>query len=720
MMRSPIAILPVLVAGCAAAQTVDFGYAFAPPHRITVARPTASEKTIFDAVPGGLTMLWSDGDLRSVPLSVWKAPSIDWRVKMTPAINGAPLGGGKWTRSGGWLPALDSRFESAAGVLRIEAIGAREAALVRVTAQNRDSVPHRFSLECTLENGWVVHNPAWIEPGADADSLLAQQQERADRVLLFTAGSQQSPVGRKSASLVLELPAGATRSGWVVRPYRAYRSQLPELRARDWAAAWKSAVTEWEALIGRAARIEVPDASVSEAYRACLSDLFIMREPLSGDYVGGICGTEVYRSANPFEPAIMSIALDQAGLHEDAVRGLRVHLDTQEPDGDWCDPRGWGHHMWGAAGMKAWAAMEHFRLTGDRKFLESVYPRMLASSRWMERRRATTRRMEGGRRPSVFGLMPRGMGDGGLMNGDDYFGVFYPHNFLAVFADRLALEAAQTLGRAVEAAELRRIHETALSDLRASLAAGAIREAGYSWIPGSPGITSGSRWGALLGAFPAMLMDPADPLVEGTIRHIERNMSPGGHPVHTGWMPDGLWVAISLDNLGEVHLLRNEGDRAAAYLYATLNHATPLYTWCEERGVEPGSTKTSGDRQHLWTPLAVVRYLRDALVMEQADGLHLAAGVAREWLADGRATGIAAAPTHWGPVTYRIESHAARGSISARVASRAGTTVTLHLRHPRNTPVRSVRRNGAEWKDFDSAGRVRFPSGGESTIEATY
>lgn len=43
--------------------------------------------------------------------------------------------------------------------------------------------------------------------------------------------------------------------------------------------------------------------------------------------------------------------------------------------------------------------------------------------------------------------------------------------------------------------ELKRIHETGRSDLLAALNQGAIKEAGYRWIPGVPGKTSGSRWG---------------------------------------------------------------------------------------------------------------------------------------------------------------------------------------------------------------------------------
>ena len=111
-----------------------------------------------------------------------------------------------------------------------------------------------------------------------------------------------------------------------------------------------------------------------------------------------------------------------------------------------------------------------------------------------------------------------------------------------------------------------------------------------------------------------------------------------------------MWVAITLDNVAEVHLARGNGDAAVRYLYATLNHATPLYTWCEERGQEPGTAKCSGDRQHLWTPVAVVRAIRDSMVMEDGDGLQLALGPHASWLASGQPVGgIAGASTQSWP-----------------------------------------------------------------------
>lgn len=675
-------------------ERVDFSYAFALPHRMTVAMPDSSHKTLLDAQNDSLTMSWSYDDLTRAPLATLSVPEIQWRIRLAPTIDGNPLGNSDWQRGGSFLPILDNRYHHhARGTIRLEVIGGDKAAIVKVTARNTGENTYLFAVPCEVIKKCFGHNPAWINDEMFEADYLWAMAGRADRILALGLGSEHYPVGLNTMTLQWAIPPGEERVGWLIRPYEAYRDDLPSLRAHDWAGEFEKARKAWETLFQRAIRVRIPDPGVERALYSCLGDLFIMREPLKDGYMGGLCGTGCYRSCNPFEPALAIIALDQAGFHQEAEDALRVHIDMQEPNGDWTDPKGWGHLAWGNSGYKSWAVMEHFRLTGDMAFLEKVYPRMLASSRWQEIQRQRSRKTKGGRKPVTYGLMPRGRGDCGLKDGDDWWGVFFPHNFLATYADRLSVEAAEILGKKNDLDELRQIHETALQDLINALDKGAIQEDGYRWIPGAPNKTTGSRWGALYALFPCRILAPDHELIEGTFRHIEKNLSPGGVPLHTGLMENGSWVAITADNLAEAHLMRGNGDAAAKYLYAVLNHGTPLFTWCEERGPEAGAKETSGDRQHLWTPVAVVRLIRDMLVMEQDNILHLALGTPRSWLASGQPVSVTDVPTHFGNVSYQIryDSHKNQVSGTARFPSNPTLeAVRLHIRLRLDQHITSV------------------------------
>ena len=107
--------------------------------------------------------------------------------------------------------------------------------------------------------------------------------------------------------------------------------------------------------------------------------------------------------------------------------------------------------------------------------------------------------------------------------------------------------------------------------------------------------------------------------------------------------------------------------------------------------------------------------LRDMLVMEQANGLHLALGTAREWLASGNPVGIAAAPTHFGPLSYHMHYDAAAARVAGEVtfSDRSSPAwAVLHIRLPGGLRVKSVDpASGAAVEPDGSALRWRSPRG---------
>ncbi|HNC23569.1 MAG TPA: hypothetical protein PLU52_05120 [Opitutaceae bacterium] len=675
---------------------VDFGYAFGYPHRVTVALPDSSDKTLVDCEPGQVMLSWSFDNLLSFPVANFFGPTTQWKVTLQPEVDGARLKQSTWRRLDGWMPALVSEFTGSPVKTRLEVIGTRRAAVVRVEFTNTDATQaHAAAVKCEVPGHWRGVSPAGVDAGVPSnarDALVAGWMARADRVIVAALGGDEYPLSDNALRPTVRLRPGETRVLWLVRPYEVYESMLPELRRRDWAAEFDRAKATWAELIGRTTRLALPDGGVRDAYYAGLADIFIMREPVPGGYLGTLPGTELYRCANCCEAAIASIALDQAGLPVEAADGYRLSLDLQNYDGCWAEPQGWSRTGWISSGLKSWFVMEHYRMTRDREFLEQVFPRMLASSRWQERARQRTRVLDHGAKPLNYGLLPPGMGDGGLKNGDSFYGVFLPHNIWAVYADEQTLLAAGELGHTDAVAELTPIAAAARTDLVDTLRRGAINENGLRYIPGVVGKTTGSLWGTLNAAFPCRILPADDELITGNLRKMETKLSPGGIPIHTGWMEDGMWVAITLDNLAETHLYRGNGDAAAHYLYATLNHGTPLYSWCEERGQEPGSAKTTGDRQHLWTPIAVVRMIRDCLVFEDGPTLHLARGADRSWLTRGPVGGTGF-PSHFGPVTYSLNYETTSKQVSGQVslaADRLPATLQVHVRLPDGAKLASV------------------------------
>jgi hypothetical protein len=207
---------------------VDFSYAFATPHRVTVGRPDASDRTLLDLQPGSLRMAWTYDCLAmpQYPLCAFKTPKTDWDIRITPQIDGHAFARSRWNRLDGMLPGLEDVYQDKAGCVRLEVIGGTSAAVVRVEIAAADSQPHQVVLRC--ESARWGENPAWVEPAENAgDNLVAGWNERADRVLVLGLGADAyamepggQPPSPRTMVLVWNLKPRETRIGWIVRPYR--------------------------------------------------------------------------------------------------------------------------------------------------------------------------------------------------------------------------------------------------------------------------------------------------------------------------------------------------------------------------------------------------------------------------------------------------------------------------------------------------------------------
>ena len=154
-----------------------------------------------------------------------------------------------------------------------------------------------------------------------------------------------------------------------------------------------------------------------------------------------------------------------------------------------------------------------------------------------------------------------------MMNNGDYYGVFYPMNCLAVAADKITLKAAEMLGYDDDAKKLRDICNEAEEALRKSMRENAVRENDFKWIPAIAHAATTSLFGCLFAYYPGGILDKGDPLIIGTLRHVmEDKISDGGLPVGTGWLPDGIWAAMALDNFSSVYLRMGERQKAASFL----------------------------------------------------------------------------------------------------------------------------------------------------------
>jgi hypothetical protein len=116
-------------------------------------------------------------------------------------------------------------------------------------------------------------------PGGKLPPVIAQAVETAPFSFVYR--------GRPSSQL---LPC------WERKQYKNEEADVDALRRKDWGVEFDRAEKGWVDLLDRASRILIPDRGVSNAFYACLADLFIMCEPVAGGYAATVPGTEAYRA----------------------------------------------------------------------------------------------------------------------------------------------------------------------------------------------------------------------------------------------------------------------------------------------------------------------------------------------------------------------------------------------------------------------------------------
>jgi len=136
-----------------------------------------------------------------------------------------------------------------------------------------------------------------------------------------------------------------------------------------------------------------------------------------------------------------------------------------------------------------------------------------------------------------------------------------------------------------------------------------------------------------------------------------------------------------------IHLRRGETKAFLASWYGTLASISDreTYTFIEHYfGVGPHKT-----HEEAWS-LMETRWM---LYLEEGRTLRLLAGVPRAWLEDGKAIAVDHAASYFGPLSFRVESRAAKNEIHVTVTCagpRHPDTVEIRVPHPAGLRAKTV------------------------------
>ncbi len=418
---------------------------------------------------------------------------------------------------------------------------------------------------------------------------------------------------------------------------------MPPEEARLWLERTKSF---WTNLLAGATCIQVPSLKATLALKAAH-----VCQLITSDHGEVHAGEGFYDELYIRDGAYQILHLLEAGFVDEARRALERFLPHQREDGRFETQAG----QLDANGQALWIFWKFFRMTGDKAFLERVYPHLKRAAMWIKNARA----FEAEDSPFA-GLLPAAVADGEYLWDGKHHIVGY--DFWNLRGLLCVGQAAQELGLHAEA----RLWEQEAHLYRQAIER-AWQRTGLAYFPPS-WEKAGTHWGNTETLWPTRLFEPDDPRVSALIHHVRTEYGGGylegtirwiGHrPAIHPYM--GAYTALA-------SLRRAEIEDTLADFFWYLLHSSTTHAFPE--GIYPESrTAWHNTIPHALGAANYAILLRHMLIDEVEDRLYLLSAIPPDWLAPGHKIVVQNALTEFGILTMELrgEPEGIVGRIAAK------------------------------------------------------
>jgi hypothetical protein len=407
----------------------------------------------------------------------------------------------------------------------------------------------------------------------------------------------------------------------------------------------KQSIAWWENLNLPYNKITVPDKEIQNLFNASIRNIYQNAESekeLLALNTGASSNRQVYFSDAPF----IIEALTMLNQTSDARRALDNLFSLQKSDGSFLQQ----DKDWKATGFVLWTATNHARLTGDKQWLESVWPKLEKGYNFLIDLQKST--LQKGKVPYA-GMLPPG-------NGGEGQGIDYVNNYWALSGLNSLINAARWVGRNGQAIKWQSQYDIFYKAFQEATKKSMKKDAaGNSYLP-VRAITDKntapqkSQWAFLNAVYPGRILDVNDPIITGNMKMLERAVKEG-MLYNTGWMNNGIVLATGSDY---AHALQWTGkaQESVKVMYAVANHAAPNYSWYEQQQLkEAADTMVAGDMPNSRVAAEFIRMVRHMIVNERYYELHLLEGVPSSWTKPGMEIKLDNIQTEFGLLTFGLK-----------------------------------------------------------------
>jgi hypothetical protein len=600
-----------------------------------------------------------------------------------------------------------SSGEQAVDVVRLQCTNSgNSTAAVEIRLSGKQSNLPGHAKENTLvtANGYEI-----VAVGAGGDELKQVIFDTADHGLTLLTH--------------WNIPAGTTATLWLKLPKDAHDSTTTEWSKASGPALLAESQNTWDTIWSRGIQFELPEKELDDFFYSSLAYVLILTErDAHGDLwvLDGPTGYVQYWGRGEY---FQARALEISGHIDAAGDSIEHAFHIQMNDGEWDGPPIAGWPAWDNMGGNAGAVWDYYLFTRNQQWLAQAYPHLLAAAHWIADHREeseldesdlpaaakpinrsipwscrpeTSPPLAQGEKPYWYGLLPWSYGDSGLPEGHAY-----AHNFFALYAVKVAQNAAEKLGHQEDAAWLGKEY----SDYKAAILASidralTLEKEPPAYLPAMPTNPEAPYSQSFVAVYPTQLYSPDDVLITGLLARMERGEQQG-LPTNMAWMgAGGVWPGESM-NVAETYLLRGDVTKTVDLLIATLNHSYTTNVWKEEIRVDKTQPRScvgekkgenqegTGDMPEAWGNANLVNLLRDMLLQERGGDLFVMAGVPANWIHVGQEISLQNAPVNLsGSVSFTLRYESA-GKMMLTISSSAHPS-SVTIRFPIDTQAHTI------------------------------
>lgn len=549
-----------------------------------------------------------------------------------------------WREPGHRICDLLVEGQKVATVDPVEAHGPDQPFVLAFPAQDRDgdgwlAVTSVANPKSPDQNSII--NVVWLFE-EDVGKTLAAEDILAGRATARAAcyvdcgGEAQAP-GPATLRYRLDLPPRGAATLWARLPaQRPKVAEADELAGLDPANLLEAAEKQWRQALARLASVELAQGAPADLAVASVVNLLALCSP---EGQGVLLRPGPFASRfSPRAAAFAAVALDQVGAPQVAARILDGLAARQGGDRLWHGADG----PWCASGQALWALVGHYRLTGDRAWLEAHYPAIRRGAEALVEARELTKWVAHDPQSPFHGLVPAASYRG--LPSDQWF----VQAFWAWHGIRCAAEAARAVERPGDALWLEDRLRGFRASLRHALARSRVLGPAAGCLPAVPG--EAERWTfatAVTAVWPAPVLADEGSQLDATLAYLERHAVehlPGGLDGRSPVVEVPLACRYAL-----ARLARGEREQAVAAFASIANAASAAGAF--PQGIELGARKARGPMPSAEAAAGYVLLLREMLVSERGEELHLCSCVPRAWLSEGLS--VQGAPTRFGRVSFR-------------------------------------------------------------------